>query len=284
MIELIKNLESINLAEQEAADKVMQELKKCKSYVLPIAEINEGYRIYRATILGKNETIITKKRLSYRSAKDNHNYQRASKPQSTAFYGTVHSEDNLIGTNKKSVNLALCEVSSLLRKPFDPNQIENAIIGEWTVTKKLSLFALAKTDETNKSSYFNVLGADFVPFLNRKGCFNDEIAKYNDFQEFITGEFNKLVAENQNHEYIISALFAEKLKQDCQIPKKIDGLIWQSTINKDPMFNDTLCVALFPESVAKLNLNRCYQTTIRPDNKCVKIGALQDITTTIFDI
>ena len=283
---ITEELRNINLSDADAADKVRACYDKINAINLPIINIPEGRRIYRATNVNEGEVISSTRRLSYKPSKMNKFYQRASIPNGTAFYGTYDPyQDKYPLINQCGAVSSVLEVCPLIRQEFAPNKTREVVVSEWLIKKDASFFALAATDGTNRSSLLNKIGFDFVPYLYQIGLNDNDISVLNDFQNFLTERYNRRVGENEEYEYLISALFAEKIKKEYQVKKGIDGLIWHSNLAVDPKLDDTLAFAMFPESTdSKLALLRCLKLDVSTDDKnCIVIANRREITDLITD-
>lgn len=253
-----------------------------RKLVAPIADIHEGSIAHRATIVGKNEEIKSIKRLSYKPANKNSTYQRASVPWNTAFYGVYDPEQNIV--DHSSCMMSLYETCPLIRKEFKPNQSVQMVVSEWVVTHKISLFALATTDERNKSTFLNEIGKGFAGFVKTNNFSDVDIAHLNEFQNYMTERYNVRIDDKNDYEYIISALFAETIKANLQRQKGIDGVIWHSSLATDYKLDKTLSFALFPEAAnTKLQFSRCFKLKIETDNSQIHISRPNDITASIID-
>lgn len=285
-INVIDELRSINLTDYTAADKVKSCFDKLQIIVLPIIDIDKGFRIYRATNIGEDEEISSVERLSYKPECLNTTYQRASIPGGTAFYGTYDPyQCECPKINRNGIVSSIYEVCPLIRQAFVPNQTATVVVSEWQVMKYVSLFALAATDGSNYSAFLNRIGSDLIPFLRQKGLCDGDISRLNDFQKYMTDRYTLKVDESNSHEYIISALFAEKIKKECRETKGIDGLIWHSNLAVDSKLDDTLALALFPESVSdKLHFARCFKCLVTSSMSDISVGRPMDITNSIIDI
>lgn len=279
-INIVDELRNIDLTKDDATEQVKRALDNINVVVLPILNIPAGSRIYRATNLKEGEVVISEKRLSYKPAETNNYYQRASVPNGTAFYATYDPS-----INENGVVSSIYEVCPLIRNKFVPNQTATVVVSEWQVIKDVSLFALAATDGSSQSAYLNRIGSDFIPFLRKEGLPDEDISCLNEFQKYMTGRFTLKVDESNSYEYIISALFAEKIKKECRETKGIDGLIWHSNLAVDSKLDDTLALALFPESVSdKLHFTRCFKCLVTSSMSDISVGRPMDITNSIIDI
>lgn len=244
--EIIQRLNELDLRCCEDRDII--ELIDNNSYALQFINIDPGQVVYRATVLSDAENIesVDTRRLSYKLAKDNHKYQRASIPGNTMFYGVMPNceEENY---KYSGIAAAFFETSAFFRDTPYQTKWSVHVVSEWIATEPLTLLAIADPCLDNKSYRLNNCAEGFRSFVSQKyppQIAADEII----FQEFIFKHFSTPV--NENYEYRISALFANKFLEEAKRKdKKIDGLVWQSAINSDDKLDDCLCVAISPETI-----------------------------------
>lgn len=221
-----------------SAESIQAVLSKLGAIPAPIRDIHKGSLIYRASNLGIGEEINNVKRLSYCPAEKNKTFQRASTPKQTMFYGVVGN----ILENSHPINcemLAMQESCSLFRDSPVVDGIYRVVVSKWRVLDTISLLTLMNPDTTNKSRRLNEMVQDLLAYIKKntdKFSEEDAIA----FQKFMCNQFTQSV--NSDSQYKISALFT------LEVIKRIDGVIWQSSVAVDEKLNDTLCVAIKPET------------------------------------
>lgn len=234
----IDELSQLNL-NSCATESIKTALSKLGSIPAPIRDIHKGSLIYRASNLKINEKINNIKRLSYCPAKKNKTFQRASTPKQTMFYGVIGNlEEKLHQENCEM--LAMQESCSLFRDSTVADGIYRVAVSKWRILDTISFLTLMNPDSTNKSKRLNEMVQDLLTYIKAntdKFSEEDAIA----FQKFMCNQFIKPV--NNDNQYKISALFT------LEVIKRIDGVIWQSSVAIDEKLNDTLCVAIKPKTI-----------------------------------
>ena len=244
-IEIIQRLNELDL--HNCKDNEILDLIDCNSYPIQLMYISPGDVVYRATVLSENETIedVALKRLSYLPADENKKYQRASIPGQTMFYG--------IWPNPKDKHsfysgtfAAFFETSSFFREQHKINWHVH-VVSEWMAKEPIALLVIADPYLNNKSCRLNDCTLHFRSFVEEQYT-PDQVEDEFVFQNYIFKQFSTPV--NEECAYKISALYAQKFLEEAKRQvKKIDGLIWQSAINRDDKLNDSLCVAILPEDI-----------------------------------
>lgn len=244
--EIKQRLEELDL--HNCSDREIVDLIDNNSYPIQLMKINPRQPFFRATVLGENERIqdIGRKRLSYRPAVDSNNYQRASIPGHTMFYGIMPNceEKNYC---ELGIAAALFEVSSIFRDKTRKTEWHVHVVSEWVSKETITLLVIADPFLNNKSARLNDCSIGFRTFVQERyspSIANEEL----EFQKFIFNQFS--TPFDEECKYKIPALFANQFLEEAKKKEiKIDGLVWQSAINIDDKLNDALCVAILPETI-----------------------------------
>lgn len=220
-------------------ESIQTVLSKLEAIPAPIRDIHKDSLIYRVSNLKIDEKIKNIRRLSYCPAKKNKIFQRASTPKQTMFYGVIGNLEEELH-QKNCEMLAMQESCSLFRDSSISDGIYRVAVSKWRLLDTISLLTLMKPDSTNKSKRLNEMVQDLLAYIKAntdRFSAEDAIA----FQKFMCNQFIRPV--NSDNQYKISALFT------LEVIKRIDGVIWQSSVAIDEKLNDTLCVAIKPKTI-----------------------------------
>ena len=234
----IDELSQLNL-DSCTTESIQTALSKLGAIPAPIRDIHKGSLIYRASNLKIDEKISNVKRLSYCPAKKNKTFQRASTPKQTMFYGVIGNLEEELH-QKNCEMLAMQESCSLFRDSSITDGIYRVAVSKWRILDTISFLTLMNPDSTNKSKRLNEMVQDLLAYIKAntdKFSEEDAIA----FQKFMCNQFIRPVSND--NQYKISALFT------LEVIKRIDGVIWQSSVAIDEKLNDTLCVAIKPKTI-----------------------------------
>ncbi len=168
--------------------------------------LNEGKSIIRARP-NENEPFNKISELSYKPAKYNTRYQRASTPNTTMFYGCV-APDNIVNDEPYNEKVtAIYEASKLLRQGIIEGE-EKITFSRWIVKKDFSLVAIVyHKDFIDKYSHTRELSTAHQNFLKLHPNVREKSMLVT---EFIASEFAKNEIQS-DFDYLISALFTEKV-------------------------------------------------------------------------
>lgn len=192
----------------------------------------------------------TVSRISYKPAKYNSNYLRASTPKNTMFYGSVISEENFDKEEMKYPRIVgASEISSLMRNSDVVEGWSRMTLGNWEVIEKISLATIIDPTIDYEHPYLNNLKNKYVGFL--KEMPEDVRENTKKCLKFLSSEFSKYVSNGNNHEYLISAKFTEIFTKTSAY----DGVVYPSVQSK----GYGLCVAIHPRSMCKLKLIKVLQ-------------------------
>ncbi len=201
-----------------------------------VMTLHEGKSIIRARPNNNDETFKSIPELSYKPAKFNTTYKRASTPNTTMFYGCVVPENLAEGELDNARVTAIFEASRLYRQGIE-NGEEKITFSRWVVKKDIPLIAIVyHKDFINNSSHTNELHTAYQAFLKSNP---KDITGSNAITEYLASEFAKSETPH-DYDYLISAQFTETILQ-----KKFAGVYYPSVRAEGKGFN----VAIHPDFV-----------------------------------
>ena len=259
-IDIITELNKLNLI-----DYPTEEITKILNSIGPMALMTTDYRppkvIERAVNNTKEEPEFnTTSRISYKPAKFNTEFQRASTPNNTMFYGAVLSEKMSDEEITNARIIGACEVTELIRNRELKNGESDITFGKWIVRDKISLATIFDPSLDYKIDYINEIKENYL--LNLNSAPKDIKEKSLRYLKFLATEFSKPVKKGENHEYLISAILTEIL-----VNTGFDGVLYPS-VQTSGM---GLCVAIHPRLMDKLSLFRAIQCKIIKTDGDIKI-------------
>ena len=202
----------------------------------------------------------TVSRISYKPAKFNAEYQRASTPNNTMFYGAVVPEKT---SDKEITNARITgafEVAELIRNRELKNGESDITFGKWLVQDQISLATIFDPTLDYKIDYINEVKEDYLKNINSAPKEIKE--KSLRYLKYLASEFSKPVKKGENHEYLISAILTEIL-----VNSGFDGVLYPSVQTAGV----GLCVAIHPRLMDKLSLFRAIQCKIIKTDGNIKI-------------
>lgn len=231
----IDKLKKLNLSKYpiNAINEIMKEFGK---FAVVVTTLHKGKTIIRARPNKPNGTFKTVSEISYKPAKFNTTFQRASTPNTTMFYGCVVPENIAEGELDNARVTSIFEASKLYRQEIESGE-EKITFSRWTVTKDIPLIAIVyHKDFINNSLHTNELHTAYQVFLENNP---KETAKSNSVTEYLASEFAKKETPH-DYDYLISALFTELV-----INQGFVGVYYPSVRAEGKGFN----VAIHPEFV-----------------------------------
>lgn len=193
-MDAIKQLKSLDL--QECDMLIIEKLLFSMSDVPAIkATIVEGTTITRAR---PGRGFSQPHQLTYRPANKCSNFQRATLPGETAFYGCL-AEDQRHNENARAISVA--ESATLSRMGKESVGREYITIGLWIITKPLSVVSFV-TDETYPKVKNRHLDMFRREYTRRKKYYTPQQIE---FSRFLNQEFTKVVKDDETYKYKITA-------------------------------------------------------------------------------
>jgi len=211
-------------------------------YMLVI--FHKGKSIMRARPNDDSERFSKKEDFSYKPQRLNTNYQRASTPNQTMFYGCVLPDNIEQGELQNSRIIGVLESLPWLRDKKSSGY-KKISFGKWLVQEDINLIAIIHQDTYyGESNYTRELVNAYDHFSAQED--KELVAKSLKFQRFLAEEFSKEITTH--FDYLISAIFTEIVTTNPKL--KIDGIIYPSVRVLGKGFN----VAITPDACSKLGL------------------------------
>jgi hypothetical protein len=230
----INKLKNLNLSKYPI-DEINDIMKEFGEFGLVVMTLHKGKSILRARPNESNKTFTTISELSYKPAKFNTTFQRASTPNTTMFYGCVVPEFS-IGELDNARVTAICEVSKLYRQEIECGE-EKITFSRWIVTKDIPLIAIVyHKDFISNYSHTNELYLAYLAFLETNP---ENIANSLIVTEYLASEFAKKDTTH-DYDYLISAVFTEAI-----LSKGFAGVYYPSVRTEGKGFN----IAIHPDFV-----------------------------------
>lgn len=133
------------------------------------------------------------------------NFQRASIPHQSVFYGAVGDRDAEDGDF-----IAMMETSSLHRNGRDKGQ-EEIFVSRWIVTKDIDMALICHPNvfvDANENSTVNAMQENYKRRLPDYPAELEFIPIFDKLVEFVSEQFAKRVSDGDNSQYMISSYFA----------------------------------------------------------------------------
>lgn len=163
--------------------------------------------------------VYERKDVTYRPADQNDKPQRATLPSKTAFYGTIcHTKDALANMRV----ITLLESSKLCNSDMQAAGVEQFTLSRWRTNSDLHLIVFA-----HESVYPAVNNNKMLveaKAVMKKAMLLDSVMQDDGYEQYVTEQFAKSVADDCNYEYIISATIADHLMYTMQV----DGIMYPS--------------------------------------------------------
>lgn len=203
--EVINKLRALDL-KTYPYDEIHGLIKQFGKFGLVEMTLHPGKILMRARPNEGAGTFTTRDELSYKPARFNKTYQRASTPNQTMFYAGAIPEDIKKGELDNSRVVASVEASSLLRdKGKEGEQL--ITFSKWVVTNDIPLLALCyHKDFVSKSSHTEELYNAYHKWI--KELPQDLLERSILITSFLAEEFAKREIGG-DFDYMISAIFSE---------------------------------------------------------------------------
>lgn len=212
--------------------------------------IKEGVYILRAR---RGKGFTKRKDMTYRPASECTDYQRASLPFETVFYGVI-SDDQSKQEYARAIVAAEC--SHFVHYDMNLSGRETMCVSYWEVTKPLNIASFITTSTFADIKGNKILSQFRNIYAKKFGITDNPVIT--EIAEFIGSEFSKENISHNSLEYLITACLASEI---MKIPG-IDGIVYPSVPCRG---QGGLNIALTPETVdSKLLFKRIVeQTTYR---------------------
>lgn len=238
---IISEFKALKL-ETKPTHKVKELLRQVGNIGYMSVTLHKGKSIMRARPNKGDEKFTCKADYSFKPQKYNKNFQRASTPNQTMFYGSFLPDNIESGELDNARLIGVLETMPWLRDELTSGY-QKISFGRWYVEEDINLIAIIHNDDFYaESNYTRELINDYNYFINQTN--SKTLENSLKFQKFMAYEFSK---EISNHtDYLISAIFTEILTKHLNI----DGVIYPSVRTFGQGFN----VAIKPKSCKKLGL------------------------------
>lgn len=218
-----------------------------------------GKRVVRtvSNYLERGMSFNNVSQVSYRPAYQNTEYQRASIPKETMFYGSVLPEHYYSGIIYDQRLTGSTEAVKVIRKNLDGEEI--VVYTTWVVTKPIKLCGIFfHQDYAKKNHYLQVLNSKFFKILSRLNKNKRETILAS---VYFSNQFAKQV--NIHYDYIISACFTKEI-----MAHGLDGVFYPSVKMDGEGFN----IAINPLTVDNsLELESIVECTVYKAGKNIVI-------------
>lgn len=235
--EVLRRLYTLDL--KRALDHDVQDLLAymIESGVLPAIQVKLS-KDSVITRLRLGENYYTKKDLFYKPAEECENYQRATRPWETAFYGVIAHEKYRLESARV---ISLVECSELMRKGKHAKGIESHVVGQWITNQDLVLWGIF-SDQTfqdcSKNKLIQECKDSYDEIINQMPNKAESI----EFSRFIAKQFFQLVKTGKAWKYKISSNLVSIIHK---LPNyHVDGIIYPSGKFRG---QSGVNVALFPD-------------------------------------
>lgn len=210
MRDVVKELKTLDYSNCNP-EQIIDIIEGCSIAIVPI--IIKGAYILRAR---KGRGFVHQSEMTYRPAKDCKEYQRASLPGNTMFYGVISDDQN---HQENAQAICACECSSLCKEGTDSIGREIFTLSYWKIKEPLKVFSLI-TDTTfpnvQDNKLLNMMRKAFL--LVHKNSSLEEKA----LAHFISDDFSKNVVDD--YEYMFSATLTSEIIADMGF----DGVVYPS--------------------------------------------------------
>ena len=220
--QIINELDSMDLTKTN-------ECKKFISFIIPhiVSELPWLHHpIYLGTIISrcrKDAPNRNKESFGCKPAELVNDFQRASIPHESVFYGAVGDSNSEDGDF-----IAMLETSKLHRDKLARGQ-EVIYVSRWRVTKEIDPALICHPNvyvDSRSNGFVNEMQRNYKRRLPDCRVEKDFIPTFDMLVEFVARQFAKRVREGENFQYMISAYFAHfSLKKD-------EGIIYPSVQSK----------------------------------------------------
>jgi len=200
------------------------------------------------------------KELSIKPAKSNTDFQRASTPRKTMFYGVYMSGE--LDQHKMDImrTTAAYETIPEIRVPNNPYS-GKLTLGYWTNHQRLNLMAIMhKKEYTEINPYTKEVFNAYKEYLATGD--SRLMEKSLTYYDFLADEFSKKIIRG-NYDYKISALYSEVASR-----QDIDGIIYPSVRLGGMSYN----VALKEGAMKKLKLDGVEEAIVQQEDNNVQIS------------
>jgi hypothetical protein len=246
--EIISQLQDLDLSKYPKVE-IQGLMREVGSMFDIVVHFKEGTPIMRGRPNKPYERFETKSDYSFKPQSCNKEYQRASTPDNTMFYGIVTNIkdiSNITPEELQSMRFSVC--CELFHNGLNLEETPKVSFGRWQVKKgkQLDVLAVIQEDRYKESNEFlSELSLAHNGFID-EGVDKDIIYNSLNYGTFLANEFSKAEILSE-YDYMISAIFSEFVSKH----KPFDGILYPSVRAEGRYFN----IAITPDAVnSKLEL------------------------------
>jgi hypothetical protein len=255
--EIIEQLDQLNLS-KFPLDIAKQYLKQLGKYGVIITTLHPGKRIIRARISEK-ASFDSVSKLSFKPQEYNLEYQRASTPNNTMFYGSIVPE--ISGTQEPETAriTIIFELSEFVRNAKSIGE-QDITFSAWDVIENIELVSLIHHKNFERTTKLSI---ELQTIFNEQIKLNPELKTPSlEISEYLANQFAKLPI-NKHSDYLISAAYSEIISE------LFDGVLYPSV----RLAGEGINIAIKPDTVDnKLKFIGSSECTIYKNGKSVFVG------------
>lgn len=211
--EIISQLDSTVL---ENTEECKRHVHRVVNAIFPIPWLH--HPITAGTIISrcrKDATDLKRESFGCKSAEKVKDYQRASIPFETVFYGAVGDRGVEDGEF-----IAILETSKMHRNNITFGR-EEIFVSHWVVKQDIDMALICHPKvfvDSNFGSTVDEMQKNYIRLLPKYPAEQDFIIEFDKLVEFVAGQFAKRVKDGNNYQYLISAFFTHNVfETDCGI-------------------------------------------------------------------
>lgn len=258
--EVINKLKTIDL-KSYPKDEIKELISGLGRVGLILTTLHDGKRILRARVNEDNKHFNSLSELSYKPQEFNTNYQRASTPQKTMFYGSIVPE--ILGKTEPDTAriTTIYELSDFIRE-IDTIGTQKITFSVWEVCDDVELISLIHYKNFERPTELSKkLQRDYTQFINQ---YPDLQKSSFEITQFLGEQFAKPVKSVDDFNYMISAIYSEMVADFGY-----DGVLYPSV----KLAGEGINIAVKPEVIgSKIKFIHAGECTIYKNKKNVFIG------------
>jgi len=204
----LEELSALDLS-KHPSDQIHSLIGKLGKYGVIAHTFVPGQSIIRARPNKPGEVFSKVSDLSYKPAKHNTLYQRASTPEKTVFYGAILPPTIREGDLDNSRVTGTLEVCKLITDKSITEGEERITFGRWNITKPFQVVSIVhNSDYYEGNAYLKQMAEDYQKFIS---AYPSEIVEES---VMISEYFSEQFAKERiikDYEYMLSAIYAERI-------------------------------------------------------------------------
>lgn len=204
--EIISQLDSTVL---ENTEECKRHVRRVVNAVFPIPWLHHPLKA--GTIISrcrKNAPNLERDSFGCKPAEIVEDYQRASIPHKTVFYGAVGDKEVEDGEF-----IAILETSKIHRNSMEIGR-EEIYVSHWVVKQDIDMALICHPNvfvDSNFGSTVDEMQKNYIRLLPKYPAEQDFIIEFDKLVEFVAGQFAKRVKDGCNYQYLISAFFTHNV-------------------------------------------------------------------------